>query len=140
MLHHITTMAVGHSIEGTHSRHICNSLTDSKGKAIPGKALWVPGGWVPKFHDNQHMKVVRSALRTYRLYPPRNIPGIHFCSKLESIPKPKCGRKDYINEKSNDTTGNRTRDLPACRAVPQPTAPRHAPLQAVLQTILHMKL
>jgi hypothetical protein len=24
---------------------------------------------------------------------------------------------------SNDTIGNRTRDLPACRAVPQPTAP-----------------
>jgi len=23
---------------------------------------------------------------------------------------------------SNDTIGNRTRDLPACRAVPQPTA------------------
>jgi hypothetical protein len=25
---------------------------------------------------------------------------------------------------SNDTIGNRTRDLPACSAVPQPTAPR----------------
>jgi hypothetical protein len=24
---------------------------------------------------------------------------------------------------SNDTVGNRTRDLPACSAVPQPTAP-----------------
>jgi len=24
---------------------------------------------------------------------------------------------------SNDTIGNRTRDLPVCRAVPQPTAP-----------------
>jgi hypothetical protein len=24
---------------------------------------------------------------------------------------------------SNDTIGNRTRDLPACSAVPQPTAP-----------------
>jgi hypothetical protein len=28
---------------------------------------------------------------------------------------------------SNDTTGNRTRDLPACSAVPQPTAPPRAP-------------
>ena len=27
---------------------------------------------------------------------------------------------------SNDTIGNRTRDLPACRAVPQPTAPPRA--------------
>ena len=30
----------------------------------------------------------------------------------------------------NDTTGNRTRKLPACSAVPEPTAPRRAPLYA----------
>ena len=29
---------------------------------------------------------------------------------------------------SNDTIGNRTRDLLACNAVPQPTAPPRAPL------------
>ena len=29
---------------------------------------------------------------------------------------------------SNDTIGNRTRDLPGCGAVPQPTAPPRAPL------------
>ena len=29
---------------------------------------------------------------------------------------------------SNDTIGDRTRDLPACSAVPQPTAPRRAPV------------
>ena len=28
----------------------------------------------------------------------------------------------------NDTNGNRARDLPACSAVPQPTAPPRAPL------------
>ena len=28
---------------------------------------------------------------------------------------------------SNDTVGNRARDLPTCNAVPQPTAPPHAP-------------
>jgi len=28
---------------------------------------------------------------------------------------------------SNDTIGNRIRDLPACSAVPQPTAPPRAP-------------
>jgi len=28
---------------------------------------------------------------------------------------------------SNDTTGNRTRDLPACSAGPQPTAPQRTP-------------
>jgi hypothetical protein len=30
-------------------------------------------------------------------------------------------------KKSSDTIGNRTRDLPACSAMPQPTAPLHAP-------------
>jgi hypothetical protein len=29
---------------------------------------------------------------------------------------------------STNTTGNRTRDLPACSAVPQPTAPPRAPI------------
>jgi len=31
-------------------------------------------------------------------------------------------------KKSNDTIGNRTRNLPACIAVPQPTAPPRAPV------------
>ena len=36
----------------------------------------------PRFQDSRHMKVVRlSALRTSCLYPPRNIPGTHFCSR-----------------------------------------------------------
>ena len=29
---------------------------------------------------------------------------------------------------SNDTIGNRTRDPPACSAVPQPTAPPRSPI------------
>ena len=29
---------------------------------------------------------------------------------------------------SNDNIGNRTRDLPTCRAVPKPTAPPRAPM------------
>jgi hypothetical protein len=34
----------------------------------------------PKFLENRHMKVVKFlALRTGRLYPPGNIPGVHFC-------------------------------------------------------------
>jgi hypothetical protein len=32
---------------------------------------------------------------------------------------------------SNDTIGDRTRDLPTCIAVPQPTAPPRAPLYMV---------
>jgi hypothetical protein len=32
---------------------------------------------------------------------------------------------------SSDTIGNRTRDLPACNVVPQPTAPSHTPFLVV---------
>jgi hypothetical protein len=41
---------------------------------------------------------------------------------------PKCGRKDYVN----DTIGNRTRELPACSTVPQPTAPPRIPRHMVI--------
>jgi len=33
---------------------------------------------------------------------------------------------------SSDTIGNRTRDLPTCSAVPQPTVPPRAPHYAVI--------
>jgi len=48
-------------------------------KAIAVQAPRIPGVEVPRFQDNRHMKVVRlSALRTGRLYPAGNIPGIPF--------------------------------------------------------------
>ena len=37
---------------------------------------------------------------------------------------------------SNDTIGNQTRDLPACSAMPQPTAPPRAPNMYILRDIL----
>jgi len=36
---------------------------------------------------------------------------------------------------SNDTIGNRTRDLPACSTVPQPTAPLHTPPSLVTENL-----
>ena len=48
-------------------------------------------------------------------------PWYSFLLEAESTPGPKCFRKDY------GTIGNRTRDLPACSAVPQPTAPPRTP-------------
>ena len=44
---------------------------------------------------------------------------------------------------SNDTIGNRTRDLPACSEMPQPTVPPRAPLQGlklwIVQTVAYLK-
>jgi hypothetical protein len=65
------------------------------------------------------MKVVRlSALRTGRLYPSGNIPGTHFCSRLSRPQGHSAAGRIMSTENPNDTTGNRTRDLPVCSAVP----------------------
>jgi len=76
-----------------------------------------------RFQNSQHMKVVRlSALCTGRLYPPGNIPGTHFCQG-RSQPRGHSLAGSIMSMKNSiDTIGNRTRDLPACSAVPQPTA------------------
>jgi len=41
-------------------------------------------------------------------------------------------------KKSNDAIGNRTRDLPACSAVLQPTAPPCAPVTTVHVLNVHL--
>ena len=69
-----------------------------------------------KVPDNRYMNVARlSALSTCCVYPPWNTPGNNFYYRFNR------------SEWSNDTTGNRTRNLPPCSAVPQPTAPPRAP-------------
>ena len=78
----------------------------------------------PRFQDNRHLKVVRlSALRTSRFYPPGNIPGTHFWYRLSQNQGHSAAGRIISMKNCNDTIGNRTRELPACSAVPQPTAP-----------------
>jgi hypothetical protein len=78
--------------------------------------------------DNRHMKVVRlSALGTGRFYPTGNIPGTHFCYRL-SRPQSQGAAEWIMSMKNyNENFGNRTRNLPACSAVPQPAALPRAP-------------
>jgi hypothetical protein len=74
------------------------------------------------------MKVVRlSALRTGRLYPPGNTTGTHFCWRLSRLQGHSVTERIMWTKNFNDTTGNWTRYLPACRAIPQPTVPPRAP-------------
>ena len=82
----------------------------------------------PRFQDSQHMKEVSmSALCTSRLYSPGNIPGTHLCWRLSQPQGHSVAGRIMSMKKSNDPIGNRTRDLPACNAVPQPTASPHTP-------------
>ena len=64
-----------------------------------------------------------SALRTGHLYPPGNIPGTNFCSRLSQPQGHGAAIRIMLKKNSNDTIWNRTRDLPACSAVPQPNVP-----------------
>ena len=55
--------------------------------------------------------------------PPGNIPVTHFCKRLSHPHAHSAAGRIMSIKNSNDTIGNRTRYLPSCSAVPQPTAP-----------------
>jgi len=64
------------------------------------------------------MKVMRlSALHTSRLYPPGNISGTHSFQGLSLLQDHSAAGRIMSMKNSNDTIGNRIRDLPACSAV-----------------------
>jgi hypothetical protein len=90
------------------------------------------------------MKVVRlSSVRTGRLYPPGKIPGTQFCQRLSRPQGHSATGRIMSMKNSNDTIGNRTRDVPACSAVPQPTAPPRSPgnfLERLSKTMRDIRL
>jgi hypothetical protein len=55
--------------------------------------------------------------------PPGNISGTHFCYRLSQLQGYSAAGRIISMENTNDSIGNRTRDLTACSAVPQRTAP-----------------
>ena len=97
-------------------------------KAIPLQAWTGPEGSrrlrLPDFKIIWHVKVVRlPSLRIDRLYPSGNIPGTHFCYRLSRTLGHSAAGRIMSMKNANHTIGNRTLDLPACSAVPEPTAP-----------------
>jgi hypothetical protein len=70
-------------------------------------------------------------------FTPRNIPGTHFCYRLSQPQGHSAAGNIRSIEKSDDLTGNRTRDLPACSIVPHSTTLSHAPVLSSAVLIIH---
>jgi len=89
------------------------------------------------FQDSRHMKLLRlSALRTSGLYPTGSIPGTYyFCWSL-SRPQDHSTAGRIMLMKFPVTIGYRTRGRPACRVVPESTAPPRAPVKSVWRGVL----
>ena len=93
-----------------------------KGKEIPDRPWGFQEVESPRFRENWHMKLTRlSALCIARLYPQE------IFLRLSRLRGHSAAGMIMSMKYSNDTTVNRTRDLPACSAVPQPTVLLRAP-------------
>jgi hypothetical protein len=89
------------------------------------------------------MAVRLSALRAGRPpITPRKIPGTHFSQRPSRLQGHSTAARIRSIEKSSDLIGNRTRGIPSCNIVPQPTTPpfrKHNVIQP-LNTMLNVSV
>ena len=90
----------------------------------------------PRFQDNRHMKSGKVVSPTHRSPLPRQ--EIFLVLRLSRPQRHSAAGRIMPKKNSNDTIGIRTRHLPACSIMPQPTAPTRAP--RILKTHYILKL
>ena len=101
------------------------NLDGGKGKTTSVQAWRGPEGSrrlrLPDFKTLGTWKLVRlSTLRTGLIYPTGNIPGTNFRRRLSQPQGHSEAGRIMAVKNSNDTIGNRTRDLPSRSSVHQP--------------------
>jgi hypothetical protein len=72
--------------------------------------------------------------------PPEIIPGTHFCRRLRWPQGQSAAGRIVSLKNSNDTIGNRPRDLPVCSSVPQPLRHRVPYRRIVLDELVDNNL
>jgi hypothetical protein len=98
----------------------------------PGQALRIPGSWDSQIRRQSTYEGSKVVSPTHRPpLPSENIPGTHFCWRLSRSHAHSAAGRALSIENSNDIIRNQTRDLLACSAVPQPTAPPAACLLSI---------
>jgi len=90
----------------------------------PGQALMIPGVWGSQISTHSAHEGGEVVSPTHRPpLPSGNISCTHLCQGLSRPQGRSAAGRVMLMKKSNDTIGNRNRDLPACSVVPQSTAP-----------------